>query len=127
MEAQLDLAVNCRLIRQLCWVQDNDEFWMYDELKTRVVDPHALRNKYTKGLPTVKDKDSDKMIASRSAHVSAASGLPCVCVSACIVCNSGMVQRQVSKLTINHSRLQLCTCDSRIRYFLALQPYVQAG
>ena len=41
---------------------------MYDELKTRVVDPHTLRNKYVNG--TVKDKDSDKMIASRSAFVS---------------------------------------------------------
>ena len=53
---------------QLCGLQDGDEFWMYDELKTRVVHPHTLRNKYVNGA--VKDKDSDKMIASRSAHVS---------------------------------------------------------
>ena len=43
---------------------------MYDELKTRVVEPNALRTKYSNGTPTVKDKDSDKMIASRSVHVS---------------------------------------------------------
>ena len=72
MQALTNLATPIKL----CWVQDIDEFWMYDELKTRVVDPHALRNKYTNGTPTVKDKDSDKMIASRSAHVSATSGLP---------------------------------------------------
>lgn len=51
-------------------MQDKDEFWMYDELKTRVVEPNALRTKYSNGTPTVKDKDSDKMIASRSVHVS---------------------------------------------------------
>ena len=51
--------------------QDNDEFWMYDELKTRVADPQALRNKFVNGSATMRDKDSDKMIASRIAQASA--------------------------------------------------------
>ena len=51
--------------------QDNDEFWMYDELKTRVNDPQALRNKFVNGSATMRDKDSDKMIASRIAQASA--------------------------------------------------------
>lgn len=50
--------------------QDNDEFWMYDELKTRVADPQALRNKFVNGSATMRDKDSDKMIASRIAQAS---------------------------------------------------------
>ena len=60
-------------------MQDHDEFWMYDELKTRVVEPNALRNKYSYGTPTVKDKDSDKMIASRPMHVSCRH----LCIATC--------------------------------------------
>lgn len=50
--------------------QDSDEFWMYDELKTRV-QPESLRQKFvgTAGgggnSATLKDKDSDKMLVSR--------------------------------------------------------------
>ena len=51
-------------------VQDNDEFWMYDELKTRVADAGTLRNKFVSGSNTCKDKDSDKMISSRDRQVS---------------------------------------------------------
>ena len=50
--------------------QDNDEFWMYDELKTRVADVGTLRNKFVSGSATCKDKDSDKMISSRDRQVS---------------------------------------------------------
>jgi hypothetical protein len=53
-----------------CVVQDNDEFWMYDELKTRVADVGTLRNKFVSGSNTCKDKDSDKMISSRDRQVS---------------------------------------------------------
>ena len=66
-------------------MQDKDEFWMYDELKTRVVEPNALRTKYSNGTPTVKDKDSDKMIASRSVHVStSAPPHNITCASRCV-------------------------------------------
>jgi len=50
-------------------VQENDEFWMYDELKTRVTDAQTLRDKFVNGNSAVKDKDSDKMIASKIAQV----------------------------------------------------------
>ena len=60
--------------------QDTDEFWMYDELKTRVADPQALRNKFVNGSATMRDKDSDKMIASRIAQASAlCSASLCFC------------------------------------------------
>ena len=60
--------------------QDTDEFWMYDELKTRVADPQALRNKFVNGSATMRDKDSDKMIASRIAQASAlCSAFLCFC------------------------------------------------
>lgn len=45
--------------------QESDEFWMYDELKTRVA-PDSLRQKFVNGgSVTLKDKDSDKMLVSR--------------------------------------------------------------
>lgn len=45
--------------------QDSDEFWMYDELKTRLP-PDSLRQKFVNGgSATLKDKDSDKMLVSR--------------------------------------------------------------
>ena len=65
--------------------QDNDEFWMYDELKTRVADPQALRNKFVNGSATMRDKDSDKMIASRRAQASTpvlCSPLSSLCIEA---------------------------------------------
>ena len=42
---------------------------MYDELKTRVTNAQTLRDKFVNGNSAVKDKDSDKMIASKMAQV----------------------------------------------------------
>ena len=58
--------------------QDSDEFWMYDELKTRVA-PDSLRQKFVNGgSVTLKDKDSDKMLVSRRRGELQVGGRPLV-------------------------------------------------
>lgn len=66
-ESQSETLQLTRILQNL---QEIDEFWMYDELKTRVTDAQPLRSKFVNGHSNgVKDKDSDKMIASRGGMV----------------------------------------------------------